>query len=32
LRASPGVYFYVIKGKGKDGIEYEEKGTVTLFR
>ncbi len=32
LRASPGVYFYVIKAKGKDGIEYKEKGSVTLFR
>ncbi len=32
LLASPGVYFYVIKAKGKDGKEYKETGTVHLFR
>lgn len=27
-----GVYFYVIKAKGKDGEEFEQKGNVSLFR
>lgn len=27
-----GVYFYVIKAKGKDGTEFEEKGNVSLYR
>jgi gliding motility-associated-like protein len=27
-----GVYFYVIKAKGKDDKEYTEKGNVSLFR
>jgi gliding motility-associated-like protein len=27
-----GVYFYIIKGKGKDDKEYEKKGHVTLMR
>jgi gliding motility-associated-like protein len=27
-----GTYFYVIKAKGKDGEEYNEKGNVSLFR
>ncbi len=27
-----GVYFYIIKAEGKDGIEYEKKGQVSLFR
>ncbi|MBK9283362.1 MAG: gliding motility-associated C-terminal domain-containing protein [Sphingobacteriaceae bacterium] len=29
---SAGVYFYIIKGKGFDGKEYEQKGNVTLMR
>jgi gliding motility-associated-like protein len=28
----PGTYFYIIKGKGKDGQEYEQKGNVSLYR
>ncbi len=32
IKASPGVYFYIIKAKGKDDEEYEEKGTLHLFR
>jgi gliding motility-associated-like protein len=27
-----GVYFYIIKAKGKDGVEYDLKGNVSLFR
>lgn len=27
-----GVYFYVVKAKGKDGGEYDEKGNITLLR
>ncbi len=27
-----GAYFYVIKATGKDGVEYETKGNVSLFR
>ncbi|MBK9284860.1 MAG: gliding motility-associated C-terminal domain-containing protein [Sphingobacteriaceae bacterium] len=27
-----GVYFYIIKSKGKDGKEYEQKGNVSLFK
>jgi gliding motility-associated-like protein len=27
-----GTYFYIIKAKGKDGIEYDLKGNVSLFR
>jgi len=27
-----GTYFYVIKAKGLDGIDYDEKGSVTLLR
>ncbi|MCA6436375.1 MAG: gliding motility-associated C-terminal domain-containing protein, partial [Bacteroidetes bacterium] len=27
-----GTYFYVIKGSGKDGTEYEKKGNLSLFR
>lgn len=27
-----GVYFYVIKAKGKDGADFEQKGNVSLFR
>jgi gliding motility-associated-like protein len=29
---SDGVYFYVIKAKGKDEKEFEQKGNVSLFR
>jgi gliding motility-associated-like protein len=29
---SPGVYFYIIKAKGKDDKAYESKGNVTLLR
>jgi gliding motility-associated-like protein len=28
----PGTYFYVIKAKGKDGKEYENKGNVSLYK
>ncbi len=31
-KASPGTYFYIIKAKGKDGKEYNEKGCIHLFR
>ena len=27
-----GTYFYIIKAKGKDGEEYDQKGNVSLFR
>lgn len=27
-----GTYFYIIKAKGKDGVEYEQKGNVGLYR
>ena len=27
-----GVYFYVIKAKGTDGVEYNKKGTINLLR
>jgi gliding motility-associated-like protein len=27
-----GTYFYIIKGKGKDGAEYDQKGNVSLYR
>jgi len=27
-----GVYFYVLKATGKDGVEYEKKGDITLIR
>ncbi len=27
-----GTYFYIIKAKGKDGVEFEQKGNVTLLR
>ncbi|MDO8998115.1 MAG: gliding motility-associated C-terminal domain-containing protein, partial [Bacteroidota bacterium] len=27
-----GTYFYIIKGKGKDGTEYDTKGNVSLYR
>jgi gliding motility-associated-like protein len=29
---APGVYFYVINAKGRDGKEYQLKGNVTLMR
>ena len=32
FRLSPGTYYYVVKGTGKDKSEYEEKGTIHLFR
>jgi gliding motility-associated-like protein len=31
-KAAAGVYFYVIKGKGKDDKDYDTKGTITLYR
>ncbi|MEO6303472.1 MAG: gliding motility-associated C-terminal domain-containing protein [Bacteroidia bacterium] len=27
-----GTYFYIIKGTGKDGTDYDKKGNVSLFR
>lgn len=30
--AAAGVYFYIIQGKGSDGVEYKRKGDVTLLR
>ncbi len=30
--APDGTYFYIITAKGKDGVNYETKGTVSLFR
>lgn len=27
-----GTYFYLIKAEGKDGVNYDKKGTVNLFR
>lgn len=30
--SAAGTYFYVIKAKGKDDKEYEEKGTVSIYR
>ncbi|MCP4102615.1 MAG: hypothetical protein GY750_14515 [Lentisphaerae bacterium] len=32
IKASPGIYFFVIKAKGKDDVEYKEKGSLYLFR
>lgn len=32
IKASPGVYFFIFKGEGKDGKEWEEKGTIQLMR
>lgn len=32
LKASPGVYFFIFKGVGKDKKEWEEKGTIQLLR
>jgi gliding motility-associated-like protein len=31
-KAADGVYYYVIKAKGTDGVDYNEHGTVTLVR
>lgn len=31
-QSATGTYFYVIKASGKDGKEYEEKGTISLYR
>jgi gliding motility-associated-like protein len=31
-KCADGVYFYVIKAKGKDDKEFEQKGNVSLFR
>lgn len=31
-KVAAGVYFYVIKGKGKDDKDYDQKGTITLYR
>ena len=30
--AAEGTYFYIIKTKGKDGTDYDKKGTLTLVR
>ena len=30
--AAEGTYFYVIKASGKDGVPYEKKGTLSLYR
>ncbi len=30
--AAEGVYFYTLKATGKDGVEYEKKGNITLVR
>ena len=30
--ASEGVYFYSMKSIGKDGTEYELKGSISLYR
>jgi len=30
--ASAGTYFYIIKATGKDGQNYDTKGTITLYR
>jgi gliding motility-associated-like protein len=30
--AAEGVYYYVLKAKGLDRTEFEEKGTISLFR
>ncbi len=30
--ASAGTYFYIIKGTGKDGTDYDKKGNVSLYR
>lgn len=27
-----GTYFYILKAKGKDGEDYEQKGSISLFR
>lgn len=27
-----GTYFWIVKANGKDGVAYEEKGTVTLYK
>jgi gliding motility-associated-like protein len=27
-----GVYFYIVKAKGNDGVSYETKGNVSLYR
>ncbi|MFB6306530.1 MAG: gliding motility-associated C-terminal domain-containing protein [Flavobacteriales bacterium] len=31
-KASEGTYYYIIKAKGVDGVEYNETGSLTLFR
>jgi len=31
-KASPGVYYYIIKAKGFDGKEYNPNGSIQLFR
>ncbi|WP_317897388.1 gliding motility-associated C-terminal domain-containing protein [Aurantibacillus circumpalustris] len=30
--AAEGVYFYILKATGRDGSEYDKKGSVSLFR
>lgn len=32
MEAAPGIYFYVIRGKGYDGLEHARKGFVYLIR
>jgi flagellar hook assembly protein FlgD len=32
VEVSEGTYYYIIKARGKDGKDYEEKGTISLFR
>ncbi len=32
VECAAGVYFYIIKATGKDEVEYEQKGSVSLFR
>ena len=27
-----GTYFYMLKANGKDGVSFEKKGTVSLYR
>jgi gliding motility-associated-like protein len=32
MPATPGVYYYLIKASGSDGVHYDEKGFLTLIR
>jgi gliding motility-associated-like protein len=27
-----GTYYYIIKAQGKDGVPYEKKGTISLYK